>query len=254
MTQAQKKPVSTLMKIAIFVVSFQVIFLATWFFIKKTRPERFEQQASSSLTADSLAAMDSLAVTADSAAVQSDTSLTGEAVSPAEQDQIVKSLSEWEKMYLLDQLSRLRASVVEKDIQINELNKVVEERDALDQKVTHLSASNQEQQEKIQLLQETLPNTILQKLKQQQDAAIESIRAAEEERQKNEAEKTANGIRKLAKIYESMRPEDAAPILAKLDDQTIIQVLQSMRQRQAAKVLTNFDPELAARISAGIGQ
>lgn len=254
MTQTEKKPMSPLMRIAIFVVAFQLIFLGMWFFLKKTQPARFTHQASSTELGDSLAVIDSLTAAEDSALVQSDTSLIDTSALTGEQEQIVKNLTEWEKMYLLDQLSRLRAAVTEKDIQIDELQKVVEERDVLHDKVTNLSESNQEQQDKIKLLQETLPNTILAKLKQQQDATIESIRAAEEERQQKEAEKTGNGIRKLAKIYEAMRPEDAAPILAKLDDQTIIQLLQSMRQRQAAKILTNFDPDLAARISEGIGQ
>jgi len=57
------------------------------------------------------------------------------------------------------------------------------------------------------------------------------------------------GIRKLAKIYESMRPEQAAPILTKLKDDEIINILFKMRQRNAAKVIANFDPGLAARIT-----
>lgn len=59
---------------------------------------------------------------------------------------------------------------------------------------------------------------------------------------------TQERIQKLAKIYDSMRPETAAPILEQLDEQIIVQIMSEMQERQVAKVLAEIDPITAADI------
>ncbi len=54
---------------------------------------------------------------------------------------------------------------------------------------------------------------------------------------------------KLSKVYEAMKPASAAPILASLDLDIVLQILANMKDRQAAKILANMTPELAAEIS-----
>jgi len=54
---------------------------------------------------------------------------------------------------------------------------------------------------------------------------------------------------KLSKVYEAMKPTSAAPILASLDIDIVLQILANMKNRQAAKILSNMNPELAAEIS-----
>lgn len=54
---------------------------------------------------------------------------------------------------------------------------------------------------------------------------------------------------KLSKVYEAMKPASAAPILASLDMDTVLQILANMKDRQAAKILSNMNPGLAAEIS-----
>ncbi|MBC8425640.1 hypothetical protein H8E07_16115 [bacterium] len=54
---------------------------------------------------------------------------------------------------------------------------------------------------------------------------------------------------KLSKVYEAMKPASAAPILASLDLDIVIQILANMKDRQAAKILANMNPGLAAQIS-----
>lgn len=71
--------------------------------------------------------------------------------------------------------------------------------------------------------------------------AYELVR--EKEQQKSEK------IGKLAKIYETMKPAQVAPILEELDNSTIISILESMRERQIAQILENMDQDRAIEIS-----
>jgi hypothetical protein len=57
------------------------------------------------------------------------------------------------------------------------------------------------------------------------------------------------GARKLAKIFGSMEPEDAADVLQELDDQEIEMILHHMSDRVAAQVLEAFEPARAASLS-----
>jgi flagellar motility protein MotE (MotC chaperone) len=55
--------------------------------------------------------------------------------------------------------------------------------------------------------------------------------------------------RKLAKVYENMKPEKAAPILSTLDTDVILEIVQRMNEKAAAKLLAHMDAGLAAQIS-----
>ena len=54
---------------------------------------------------------------------------------------------------------------------------------------------------------------------------------------------------RLAKMYEAMKPAKAAPILAALDPDIVIEIMTRMKERQAAKILASMDAGLAAQIS-----
>jgi flagellar motility protein MotE (MotC chaperone) len=54
---------------------------------------------------------------------------------------------------------------------------------------------------------------------------------------------------KLAKVYEAMKPASAAPILASLDLDIVLEIMTNMKDRQAAKILAFMNPGLAAEIS-----
>lgn len=56
-------------------------------------------------------------------------------------------------------------------------------------------------------------------------------------------------LKQLATSYESMKPEKAAEIVAKLDEATAVKTLFLMRERSAAKVMENMDKETAARLT-----
>jgi flagellar motility protein MotE (MotC chaperone) len=54
---------------------------------------------------------------------------------------------------------------------------------------------------------------------------------------------------RLAKMYENMKPAQAAPILSALDMDIILDIMARMKEREAARILASMDTELAARIS-----
>lgn len=54
---------------------------------------------------------------------------------------------------------------------------------------------------------------------------------------------------RLAKVYGAMKATKAAPILATLDLETVLQVMRGLKPKQAAKILSAMDPRLAAEIS-----
>jgi flagellar motility protein MotE (MotC chaperone) len=55
---------------------------------------------------------------------------------------------------------------------------------------------------------------------------------------------------KLAKMYEAMKPAKAAPILASLEMDIVLDILSRMKERQAARILAHMEAEYAAKISA----
>lgn len=56
-------------------------------------------------------------------------------------------------------------------------------------------------------------------------------------------------ISKLARMYESMKPKEAADIINKIDDNTAVQILLKMEEETAAKVLANLPALKAATLS-----
>lgn len=60
---------------------------------------------------------------------------------------------------------------------------------------------------------------------------------------------TAKRISKLARLYSSMKPEEAVPILSKLDDETLLLILGKMEDEQVAKFLPLFESQRAANLT-----
>ena len=56
-------------------------------------------------------------------------------------------------------------------------------------------------------------------------------------------------ISKLARMYESLKPKEAADIINKIDDNTAVQILLKMEEETAAKVLANMPSLKAATLS-----
>ena len=54
---------------------------------------------------------------------------------------------------------------------------------------------------------------------------------------------------RLAKMYENMKPAQAAPILSALEMEIVLDIMGRMKEREAARILAKMDAGLAARIS-----
>ena len=61
-------------------------------------------------------------------------------------------------------------------------------------------------------------------------------------------------VKRLARMYEGMRPKEAAAVLEKLDRPLAAQVLMEIRERQAAKILGALRPAAAAELTRLVGQ
>ena len=58
----------------------------------------------------------------------------------------------------------------------------------------------------------------------------------------------------LVKLYESMKPRDAAAIFNDLDKDVLLQVLDRMKEMRAAPVLAAMQPERARQVTADLAQ
>jgi flagellar motility protein MotE (MotC chaperone) len=66
--------------------------------------------------------------------------------------------------------------------------------------------------------------------------------------------KVSEEIRRLARLYEGMRPKEAATVLARLDPELLTTILVTMRERQASKILGLLPAQKAADISTRIAR
>jgi len=67
-------------------------------------------------------------------------------------------------------------------------------------------------------------------------------------------EREEAGIRQLVRVYEVMRPRDAAAILDELEMPILLQVLDRMREAKAAPVLAAMRPERARAATAELSR
>ncbi|HSB73583.1 MAG TPA: hypothetical protein VLT62_30010 [Candidatus Methylomirabilis sp.] len=61
-------------------------------------------------------------------------------------------------------------------------------------------------------------------------------------------------VKRLARLYEGMRPKEAATVLEKLDRPLAAGVLSEIKDRQAAKILGAMSPGTAAELTRLLGQ
>ncbi len=88
------------------------------------------------------------------------------------------------------------------------------------------------------------------KLLSERDDKLSELIADLQEAQKQFASGSDAQASKLSKVYEAMKPAQAAPILSSLDLDIVLPILRNMKDRQAAKILAAMNPGLAAEISS----
>jgi flagellar motility protein MotE (MotC chaperone) len=87
-----------------------------------------------------------------------------------------------------------------------------------------------------------------------------STKVGEQQKLKADIEKLAGSgqdagsikYRRLVKIYESMKPEEAARILEKMDGEVLLEVLTRMGERRLAPILAQMDPLKAQAITVAM--
>lgn len=88
----------------------------------------------------------------------------------------------------------------------------------------------------------------------QAQARLDSLVGDLESRRRDLDEDRDRSAAHLAKVYENMKPAQAAPILAGLEMHTVVDILGRMRERNAARILASMDPQSAAAISARLSE
>ena len=84
------------------------------------------------------------------------------------------------------------------------------------------------------------------------DSKTPTIKVTKEEiekQMKESAKAEKKRVSKLARLYENMKPQEAATIMEDVEDVIIVAVLQKMEESQAAKILAKIEPAKAARLT-----
>jgi flagellar motility protein MotE (MotC chaperone) len=105
------------------------------------------------------------------------------------------------------------------------------------------------QQEKEELLALKQSVAVQEQVLEQGKENLQNVIKKLEAKQQEYVEERENSVTKLAKMYEAMKPAQAAPIMSALDLEIILDIMSRMKERQAAKILANMDAGLAAQVS-----
>ena len=94
-------------------------------------------------------------------------------------------------------------------------------------------------------LEDVKPKT--EEKKQSKKITLTKKEIEEQMKQRESAEKKR--VSKLARLYNGMKPKDAAEAMDALDDDLAVTILQKMDEGTASKVLSEFEPAKAARLT-----
>lgn len=94
-------------------------------------------------------------------------------------------------------------------------------------------------------LEDVKPKT--EEKKQSKKLTLTKKEIEEQMKARESAEKKR--VSKLARLYNGMKPKDAAEAMDALDDDLAVTILQRMEEGTAAKVLSEFEPAKAARLT-----
>jgi flagellar motility protein MotE (MotC chaperone) len=105
------------------------------------------------------------------------------------------------------------------------------------------------QQEKETLLALRQAVSVQEKVLEQSRSQLEAVISKLDAKQVEYIEEREKSAAKLAKMYEAMKPAQAAPIISALELDIILDIMTRMKERPAAKILSYMDPGLAAQVS-----
>ena len=226
--------------------TFLIALISVWFLVLKNQPEVTAVESTESVTAVKADTTQSFVQPSDSLNTDIADTLSNIPESLADKK---KEWEEFKKEKLRAYLEVLKRKNRDENANLEMIKHLAEERDSLNQVISKVEGERNAWKKQLEEYKNSIADVVAADVVayyKKRDAEKDSL-----DRSKKKKELAANGtgIRKLAKIYESMRPEQAAPVLRKLKDEDIINILFKMRQRNAAKIIANFDPGLAARIT-----
>lgn len=105
------------------------------------------------------------------------------------------------------------------------------------------------QQEREQLVALQQATAAQQAILAQEREQLEAVIKRLEGRQQEYVTEREQSAVKLAKMYEAMKPAQAAPIISALDLDIILDIMTRMKERPAAKIMAYMDAGLAAQVS-----
>ena len=105
------------------------------------------------------------------------------------------------------------------------------------------------QQEKESLLALRQAVAVQEKVLEMGRAQLEIVISKLDAKQSEYIEERERSASKLAKMYEAMKPAQAAPIIGALELDIILDIMTRMKERPAAKILAHMDAGLAAQVS-----
>ncbi|TQV71271.1 MotE family protein [Denitrobaculum tricleocarpae] len=85
-------------------------------------------------------------------------------------------------------------------------------------------------------------------------AELEALRKSIEGLLEEHDEETEAQMKSLVRIYEAMKPKDAARIFEQLDLAVLLDVIERMKERKTAPILAKMDPERAKTITLELAQ
>jgi len=240
----------------IFVGSFIIINVASYFFIVKNKAvkEQSLQQPTDDVPADSLNLLSEVAPlpddsTATSALADSQQTEDDKGLKP-EPELVTKTAPETTSvsedpaagLYITQEIAK---AVEGYEHRIRDLSKNEAE---LQYEIEELKRQKEDRKTEMEAIWTELSSQFFSDM----DKDVQELKRllAEKEAAKATAtEQDITGPKDLAKILEKMKDVSAAPILASLDDDTVIAVLKSLSQRQAGKIMAQMDKARATQIS-----
>lgn len=117
--------------------------------------------------------------------------------------------------------------------------------DKKEQNIKKREEALQKQEEQLKLLEVEIE----QRLKD-----IKKVQGRIEELATLREDLVEKSIKHLAKVFSSMRPEEAAILIEQLDKDVTIQILSRMKGRNAGKILARVKPSIAAKLSEQIAK
>ena len=83
-------------------------------------------------------------------------------------------------------------------------------------------------------------------------AQLQKLEAAIQDDLQQEQKVRSKKIKKLAAVYDTMKPAKAAPMIALMDMETTVKLLSRMDQKRVGKILSMMSPEKATQISEAL--